>query len=130
MAQDEALSPLDAATALCDPQAIMHKNFHFVLLAAALVSGCVTLQKPSPQAASQAQAAAAQPAAPVAPALAATMNAAPGARARVVDPDLGGDVTITVVSDYTAASGRRCKRVAIQAAAGSSTRVACWGQTG
>ncbi len=99
------------------------------LMAAALaaLSGCAALT--SGESAPAADRTAAVP--PAGPALQAVAGAAPGERLNVDDPALGGPVEVDVLSEYDAASGRRCKRVAIRAAAGGyGARVACAAASG
>jgi len=65
------------------------------------------------------------------PSLAAVAAAPAGAVEAVDDPALGGAVTLSVLEEYDAASGRRCKRVAIQGGSGGyRSRVACAGTGG
>lgn len=69
---------------------------------------------------------------PTSPALAAVAAAAPGPLGVVNDPVLGGDVRLDVLTAYTAASQRQCKRVAIRRLRDGAlaSRVACAGPSG
>lgn len=124
MTLNDGAFALDANRRLCDPQ---HMHRTLVLTVAALTAGCVAPERPAPQT----QAAPPPAAAPLTPGLAAVAGIGPGAVSSADDPDLGGPVTLTVLSSYTAASGRQCKRVAVRQANGaSSARVACNGTAG
>ncbi|MGZ0186866.1 MAG: DVU3141 family protein [Alphaproteobacteria bacterium] len=90
------------------------------------LAGCITLTPPEAKNA-------VAPLAPImTPALQVISSAQPGAAETVDDPGLGGPVEVSVLHEYDAASGKRCKRVAIRGVQEQqhSTRVACNGTSG
>jgi len=97
-----------------------------VLLAAFALAGCASLVGEDSKVMS------ARPAPPASPALAIVADAPTGQSAAIDDPSLGGAVQLAVLSTYTAASGRKCKRVSIRPAGGgfATERVACVSQSG
>lgn len=116
----------DPLTTMTQPKDIARRAPLAALLAAFALAGCASLggDEPAPRAAA--------PPPEASPALALVANAPTGQSGAVDDPSLGGAVQLAVLSTYTAASGRKCKRVSIRPAGGgfASERVACVSQSG
>lgn len=105
----------------------MQRYIILTLALSGLLAGCANGfggSQPAP--------AAPPPPGPSSPALSAVAEAAPGGARRAIDPTLGGAVDIDVLTEYSAASGRQCKRVAINRPADGArfSRVACLGPSG
>lgn len=117
---------------MCDPQPDMIRTLILLSATASLLAACAGNDHFPGAFNASAPAPAAPAAALASPGLAAVASAAPGARARIDDPALGGAVDLDVLQAYSAASGRACKRVAIRPAAGGRilSRVACAGPQG
>jgi len=112
---------------MCDPHRAMQRHLIFTLALAAMLAGCANGfggSQPAP--------AAPPPPGPSSPALSVVADASPGGAHRADDPSLGGAVDIDVLTEYAAASGRRCKRVAISRPVDGArfSRVACLGPSG
>lgn len=118
---------LDGLTRMCDPHRAMNRCIIMALTLAGLTAGCANgfggsappaAQPPLPG--------------PASPALGVVAEAPPGAVLRTDDASLGGAVNLDILTDYAAASGRRCKRVAISRPIDGArfSRVACQGPTG
>ena len=99
------------------------------LLAAAPLAGCMLGPQPTAKSAAPAIA---TPQGQQTPALQTVASGLPGEVKTADDPGFGGPVSIMILSEYDAASGRRCKRVALTATntGGQESRVACQGLGG